>query len=125
MAVSQYRSKRKVSGGVYIRLRKKRKFELGRVFRETKVGETKKKTLRGKGGAVKTTLLRCNVANIFDGKKYKKAKITSVIENKANRHFVRRNILTKGAVVETELGKAKVVSRPGQEGTINAVLVEK
>ena len=125
MAVSQYRSKRKVSGGVYIRARKKRKFELGRGFRETKVGEVKKKSLRKKGGGVKTALLSCNVANVFDGKQYKKSKITSVVENKANRHFVRRNIITKGAVIETELGKAKVVSRPGQEGAINAVLVEK
>ena len=54
----------------------------------------------------------------------KKAKIISVAENKASRHFLRRNIITKGAVIETELGKAKVTSRPGQHGVINAVLEE-
>ena len=47
----------------------------------------------------------------------------NVIENPSNPHLVRRNILTKGAVVETKLGKAKVTSRPGQEGTLNGVLI--
>ena len=37
---------------------------------------------------------------------------------------VRRNILTKGAIIETDAGKAKITNRPGQEGTVNAVLVE-
>jgi len=70
-------------------------------------------------------LLSADVANVFDGKKYHKSKIKEVVKNKANRHFVRRNILTKGAVIETELGKAKITSRPGQEGMVNAVLVKK
>ena len=46
-----------------------------------------------------------------------------VVENPANRHFVRRNIMTKGTVIETEKGKARITSRPGQDGTINAVLI--
>ena len=50
--------------------------------------------------------------------------ILNVVDNKANTHFVRRNIITKGAVVETSLGKAKVTSRPGQHGMVNGVLVE-
>jgi len=57
-------------------------------------------------------------------KKYSKVKIKNVVENPANRHFVRRNILTKGTVVDTDKGKAKITNRPGQEGSINAVLVE-
>ncbi|MCK4384091.1 MAG: 30S ribosomal protein S8e, partial [Candidatus Lokiarchaeota archaeon] len=35
----------------------------------------------------------------------------------------RRHILTKGAVVETELGNARITSRPGQHGTLNGILM--
>ena len=125
MAIPQYRSKRKVSGGIYVAYRKKRLFELGSEFRATKIGEKDKRSLRERGGSKKTVLLSADVANVFDGKKYHKSKIKEVVKNKANRHFVRRNILTKGAVIETELGKAKITSRPGQEGMVNAVLVKK
>ena len=48
----------------------------------------------------------------------------TVSENTADRHFVRHNIITKGAIVMTSKGKAKVTNRPGQEGIINAVLVK-
>ena len=33
-------------------------------------------------------------------------------------------MITKGAILETEDGKCKVVSRPGQSGVINAILVQ-
>jgi len=124
MAISQYRSKRKVSGGVYISLRNKRKFEFGNEARNTRVGKTKKKAFRTMSGGKKVVLLSSDVANVFDGSKYSKTKVKAVVENSANRHFVRRNIITKGAVIDTELGKARVVSRPGQEGSINAVLLK-
>ena len=48
-----------------------------------------------------------------------------VIENTANPNYVRQNIITKGSVIETEKGKAKVTSRPGQHGVVNAVLLTK
>jgi small subunit ribosomal protein S8e len=51
------------------------------------------------------------------------AEIMGVIENHANDHFVRRNIITKGAVVETNLGQVKITSRPGQDGMVNGVLI--
>ena len=51
-------------------------------------------------------------------------KLLNVIENSANPNYVRRNIITKGAIVETELGHAKVTSRPGQDGVVNGVIVE-
>ena len=54
----------------------------------------------------------------------KKAKILNVIETNANRFWARQNRLVKGAVIETEAGKAKITNRPGQEGIINAVFVE-
>jgi small subunit ribosomal protein S8e len=50
--------------------------------------------------------------------------MTTEVENPANKNYIRRNILTRGAVVMTELGKAKITSRPGQDGEVNAILVE-
>ena len=38
--------------------------------------------------------------------------------------YVRRNIITKGAIVKTEAGLVKITSRPGQDGTLNGILVE-
>ena len=87
--------------------------------------KTRSKIIRTRGGNQKQRLLSVNVANVLDQKtkKFEKAKILSVVENTASRHFVRRNIITKGAVVETDKGKAKVTSRPGQDGTVNAILI--
>lgn len=126
MALTRTRSKRKVTGRRYVAYRKKRKYEKRRLPTLTKLGEKKASALKTQGGHKKTILLNVNVANVYDpkAKKYKKAKIKAIADNAANRHFVRRNILTKGAIIETDVGKAKVTSRPGQEGTVNAVLVE-
>ena len=52
------------------------------------------------------------------------SKILKVVENRANPNYVRQNIITKGSVVETEKGNAKVTSRPGQHGIVNAVMLE-
>jgi len=55
--------------------------------------------------------------------KTEKTEITRVVRNGANVDFNRRGVITKGAEVETELGLAKVTSRPGADGIINAVLI--
>ena len=125
MARSSARSKRKVSGGLYKRFRKKRLTDLARDSTFTKIANLKKKTLRIQGGHQKTIILSSNEAFIYDpkSKAHKKSKIKMVVENKANKDFVRMNILTKGAIIETELGKAKITNRPGQTGSINAVLI--
>lgn len=125
MALSNKRSKRKVTGRRYVKARKKRIFEKRNLPILTKLGEKVKRVRRVLGGNNKEYILSNNVVNVYDPKtkKYKIVKIKSVLENKANRHFVRRNILTKGTVLDTEAGKAKITSRPGQEGTINAVLI--
>jgi len=124
MAIRQGRSKRKVSGGRYIDNRKKRTFDLGREPTFTKVGKRKAKKIKMRGGSKKTILLSCDEANVFDGNKTQKVKIKTILENPANRHFVRRNILTKGSIIQTDLGKARVTSKPGQEGIVNAVVVK-
>ena len=125
MARSAARSKRKISGGLYKNFRKKRLTDLARDSTLTKIANLKRKKLRMQGGHEKTMLLSSNEANIYDpkSKSYKKAKIKMVVENKANKDFVRMNILTKGAIIETDLGKARIINRPGQEPQINAILV--
>ena len=125
MAIVQSRPKRKVGGGLYRKSRAKRKFELGRIPMLTKLGERKTKKQRAIGGNSKTKLLNAEYANVSDSKtkKVKKVKIKGVLENPANKNYVRRNILTKGTIIETELGKARITSRPGQEGVVNAVII--
>ncbi len=124
MAITQTRPKRKVSGGRLISYRKKRKYEIGRAPTHTKVGKTQSKTKRTRGGNQKTSLLHADTINLLSKNKQIKAKILTVKKSPANRHFVRRNILTKGTIIETDKGPAKITNRPGQEGTINGVLVE-
>jgi len=125
MAISQRKSLRKPTGGRYRDYRKKRSYELGRSPSLTKVGEKKIRQIRTMGSSFKQRLLQADTANVFDSKekKYSKLKIMSVIDNPASKHFVRRNIITKGAIIQTEKGNAKVISRPGQDGMVNAVLI--
>ncbi|KUO40302.1 MAG: 30S ribosomal protein S8e [Candidatus Hadarchaeum yellowstonense] len=126
MAKWQGRSLRKPSGGRIWPSRHKRKREMGSEFLEPKIGPTKSITLRTFGGGTKKKLLYSDVANVIDPKtgRAQKVKIITVVQNPADMHFVRRNILTRGAIIETELGKARVTSRPGQVGTVEAVLIE-
>ncbi|MBT3866017.1 30S ribosomal protein S8e [Candidatus Woesearchaeota archaeon] len=126
MATAQSRSKRKPTGGRYVPMRTKRLRELARLPTLTRVGERLIKTLRKRGGKTKTISVTDTTANIFDPKtkKYSKVKIEQVIENPANRHFVRRNILTRGTIIKTSKGNAKILSRPGQEGVVNAIFVK-
>lgn len=116
---------KKITGGRYHANRKKRKHELPGIPRIVKLRDKKMKTLRGRGGNKRNVLLSINIANILDKKgKSKKAKITNVVETKANRFLARQNILIKGAIIDTELGKARITNRPGQEGSVNAVLID-
>jgi small subunit ribosomal protein S8e len=125
MVVIQRRSKRKPTGGRYHSARGKRRYEMGRLPTLTKLGKTKNKVIQTKGGGRKIRLLTSTIANLLDPKtnKYTKAAIETVVETPANRHFARRNIITKGTIIQTDKGKAKVNSRPGQDGIINAVLI--
>jgi small subunit ribosomal protein S8e len=125
MSVWQGKSRRKNTGSRLKKGRKKRKFELGGEHKETKIGDRKITAADTKGGNAKIKLTVAQFANVLDKKKgvCKTVKILSVAENSANPHYVRRNVITRGAIIETEAGKAKVLSRPGQDGNINAVLV--
>jgi|ETN02SMinimDraft_4_1059925.scaffolds.fasta_scaffold36716_3 small subunit ribosomal protein S8e len=126
MAKSQLRATTSPQGGKITASRKKRKYELAGISALTKLAKEKVLKVRTRGGAEKVKLLAQDVANVYDPKSKKSTKsvIKSVVGNPASRHFARRNIITKGAEIETEAGKAKVTSRPGQHGTINAVLIK-
>ena len=125
MALWQGRSKRKPTGGRYRPLRKKRRREVSRVQQITFNGTRRVKLSRTKGGNRKVRILKGEYANVLDPRTSttKKVKIVTVKENASNPHYVTRNIMTRGAVVQTEIGPAKITSRPGQDGVINAVLV--
>jgi len=124
MARSQERSLRKASGGRYRRSRTKKKGELAGFPANTKLGKDQKAVQkRSMGGTIKHYLLSANKVNVSKNGKTQVTEILNVIENPANPHLVRRNIITKGAVVETKLGKVRITSRPGQEGSINGVMI--
>ena len=104
---------------------KKKRNMRGRDFLPMHIGNKRSVKNRTLGNNSKMILLADNVANVIEKGKSKKVKILSVLKNTADPQFVRRNIVTKGALIQTELGEARVTSRPGQAGTVNAVLVKK
>ena len=125
MAISQFRSKRKTSGGRYKDFKKKSLTDVGRDPTLTKLGKIRKTNFRIRSGKIKTVALSYDIVNVYipKEKKYKKVKIETVVDNPANRNFIRRNILTKGAIIKTEIGNARITNRPGQEAHINAILI--
>ncbi len=125
MAVSQLRSKRKATGGLYKSYRKKKLYELGNSPLFVKLGERKIKVKRVRGGNIKVRLLTEKKVNVAlpDGKS-KVVEIAKIKANPANRNYVIRNFITKGTIVETELGDVLITSRPSQEGTLNGRLIK-
>ncbi|MFA5296238.1 MAG: 30S ribosomal protein S8e [Methanoregulaceae archaeon] len=122
----QGRSVRRVTGGRYRPSRGKRRTEIGSAPTDTHIGEDRRKIVRTFGGNPRVRAMRAkyaSVANRTSGE-IRKVLIERVETNGANPNYVRRNLLTKGAVVRTEIGRARIVSRPGQDGVINAVLIE-
>jgi small subunit ribosomal protein S8e len=117
---------KKRTGGKITLYRRKKKFELGSNPLMTKFGKERKTVVKTKGGGRKIKALAAQKANVYDPvtKQTKVVKITDIVANPANPHFVRRGIITKGATVDTELGLARITSRPSQQGVISAVLIK-
>jgi small subunit ribosomal protein S8e len=121
----QANSTRTRTGGRVRPHRKKRKSELGHDSTETQVGETSLQVVDARGGETKVRALSTTVANVTGGDgTTENATIEDVVENPADPNYARRNIITKGATIRTSAGLARVTSRPGQRGIVNAVLVE-
>lgn len=114
------------TGGRTVQRRGKRRFEIGSLPTETRIaGKTKIVQTPAKFAQIKVKVQTADRVNLYDPKtkSFSQAKVKAVVECPANRHYVRRNVLVLGSVVETEKGRARVTSRPGQDGTVNAVLV--
>ncbi|HOT06660.1 MAG: 30S ribosomal protein S8e [Methanosaeta sp. PtaB.Bin039] len=121
----QGKSGRKVTGGRLAPARGKRKYEIGRDSADTVIGPGKVKSIEIMGGGHKLRALKYDVATVADPVtgKTKRGKIETSVSNPANLNYVRRNIITKGAIIKTEFGEARVTNRPGQDGVVNAVLL--
>jgi small subunit ribosomal protein S8e len=118
------RSLRLRTGGRRRPKRDRRKHELGSEPTETQVGDAELKTVDARGNKTKTRAIRADTASVAVDGEVHAAEITDVVENPADPNYARRNIITRGAIIETSEGEARVTSRPGQDGQINAVLVE-
>lgn len=125
MALWQGKSRRKPTGGRRVPSANKKKFEIGREKQFTKLGAQSLRQYRSLGGNVKVGMLAAEFANVVDQKTktVKKVKILNVKANPADPNYIQRNIMNKGATIETELGNAVITSRPGQDGAVNAVLL--
>ncbi len=118
------RRKRKRTGGRRVPKADKKRAHRGRESAETTLGEPRLRTVDARGTKEKVRALSTNVAQVAADGDTERAEIENVVENPANVNYARRNIITKGAIIETSVGQARVTSRPGQTGQVNAVLVD-
>ncbi|KPU80914.1 hypothetical protein JI55_04250 [Nitrosopumilus sp. PRT-SC01] len=115
----------KITGGRRHPLRTRRKYEIDRYPNEPVNGAQVTITRRVRGNNRKTALKTIDFVNLSTGDaKVKKTKILKVLENATNNDYKRRGIITKGAILEIQEGKCRIVSKPGQNGIVNAVLLK-
>ena len=114
----------KITGGRRRPLRPRRKYEMNRFPNEALLGEPVMVTRKVRGKNIKTSLKTINFVNLAIDSNVKKVKILKVLENATNNDYQRRGVISKGAILETAEGKCRVVSRPGQHGVVNAILVK-
>ena len=119
-------SRRRKSGAYRRKSQGKKLRFLARPPVETQIGEPRKQKIRTLGGNTKLRLKRMNSVNVLDKEtgKLVKTMITGVESNQASRDYSRRKIITKGAIITTEFGSAKVTNRPGSDSVINAILLK-
>ncbi len=116
----------KITGGLRHPLKTRQKFETDRYPNEAEMGEEQQTvTRKTRGNNRKTGLKIASFVNLVMGdSKVKRSKIVKVLENQTNNDYQRRGIITKGAIVETEDGKCRILSRPGQSGTVSGILIK-
>jgi len=116
---------RKITGGIRHPLKTRQKFDIDRYPNEALMGEQETATRKTRGNNRKIALKTVSHVNlVLSDAKIKRTKIIRVLENQTNNDYKRRGVITKGAILETEDGKCRIVSRPGQNGMINAILVK-
>jgi small subunit ribosomal protein S8e len=119
-------AKRKFTGGRKIASRGRRNFEIDRYPNEATIGTIDTVTRTVRGGNTKTAFKTTDFANVTDtaSNKTVRSKILRVTKNFANKDYERRGVISKGALIETEAGPAKISSRPGQHGMVNAIAIK-
>ena len=119
-------TKRKKTGGKKRAYRTKRIYEHGSQPVETLQGEAQRKAVAGIASTSKIKLVRADHVNVSNPEtgKTQRLEILDVVSNPAKADYNRRGVITKGTIVRTENGLARIVSRPGQEGSLSAVVVE-
>ncbi|TFG12552.1 30S ribosomal protein S8e [Candidatus Thorarchaeota archaeon] len=125
MGVWHRKSSRTQTGARVRKHRGKRKHQLGRVATETVMGEPKRREIDSKGRTKKKPIMQAKYVNVTDPDKNEtyRAEIEDVEKNPANMDYQRRKVITKGTIIKTSKGKARVTSRPGQDGILNAILI--
>ena len=117
--------KRKHTGGLIKHTRSRRSDEKDSFSVDTLLGDHSIRVKNSRGGNVKISLVSDNSVNVIDKStnSIKKVAITRVLKNPSNRDYERRGVITRGAILDTELGKVRVLSRPGQSGIIDGILI--
>jgi small subunit ribosomal protein S8e len=121
-------TKKTGNGKKKIKFSDKKRSQIGNYFTATKLADAKEeknliKPIRRRGGSVSVVLKHAAYVNLLTAEGYKKVRIKGILESKDNRNFARQNIITKGTIINTDLGKAVVLNRPGREGSVNAKLL--
>ncbi len=117
--------KRKHTGGLIKHTRSRRSDEKDTFSVDTLLGDHSVRIKSSRGGNIKVSLVSDNSVNVIDKSTntIKKTSINRVLKNPSNRDYERRGVITRGAILDTELGKVRVLSRPGQTGIINGILI--
>ena len=117
--------KRKHTGGLIKHTRSRRSDEKDSFSVDTLLGDHSIRVKNSRGGNVKISLVSDNFVNVIDksNNSIKKGAINRVLKNPSNRDYERRGVITRGAILDTELGKVRVLSRPGQSGIIDGILI--
>jgi small subunit ribosomal protein S8e len=119
-------TKRKKTGGKKRAYRSKRLRDAGSAPLQSELGNTIRRVESGKSRLLKVKLFSDNVVNVSNPSTgtTERLEIRDVVENPANIDYNRRGVITKGAIVRTDEGLAKIVSRPGQHGVFNAIVIK-
>ena len=98
---------------------------MGRNPTETLMGETKRVVIDSRSKTKKSPALRVTQVNVTDPAKNvtSREELQDVEKNPANMDYQRRKVITRGTIIKTSKGRARVTSRPGQDGILNAVLI--
>ncbi|MGC8592849.1 MAG: 30S ribosomal protein S8e [Nitrososphaeria archaeon] len=117
-------TKRKVTGGKRKAYRSKRRRERKAQPRVVEVGQLLTRTRRVRGGNFISYVVKTDKVNVATSEGTKNVKIVSVVSNPANRDYERRGVITRGAIVATELGKVRITSKPSKNGALSGVLIK-